>query len=158
MSVSTSTLTALQRSDDPFGTVDLLEITGDGLAQPVRLARDTRDFVHQGETYLGIPFDLTLPKQADREIPRAQIRVDNVGRELVQDLEALPPGGELLATIKVVHRRTPDVVDYSFTAPMNSVAVDVLSVTATVGVADLWRRPVVDVRYDPLTAPGLFPT
>lgn len=158
MTVSTSTLTALQRTDDAFGILQLLEITGDGISTPVRLVADTRDLIHQGQTYIGIPFELVLPKQADKEIPRASIRVDNVGRELTQELESLPPGAELTATIKVVHRKTPDVVDYAFTAPMSGVAVDVLSVSAAVGVTDLWRRPAVDLRYDPLTAPGLFPT
>lgn len=158
MSVSSNTLTALQRVDDPFGTLHLLEITGDGIPAPVRLVNDTRNVVHLGNTYVGIRFALILPKQADREIPRAQIRVDNVGRELVEDLEALPPGAELWATIKVVHRKTPDVVDFRFTAPMSGVSVDPLIASATVGVSDIWRRPAVDLRYDPLTAPGLFPT
>lgn len=158
MTVSASTRAALQRTGDAFGTLQLLEITGDGISTPVRLVADTSDLVHQGQTYVGIPFDLVLPKQADKEIPRVQIRVDNVGRELTEDLEGLPPGAELTATIKVVHRKTPDVVDYQFTAPMSGVLVDPLSVSAAVGVADLWRRPAVDLRYDPLTAPGLFPT
>lgn len=158
MTVSTSTLTALQRADDPFGILQLLEITGDGISTPVRLVADTRDLTHLGNTYIGIPFELVLPKQADKEVPRAQIRVDNVGRELTQDLEALPPGAELTATIKVVHRTTPDVVDYEFSAPMSGVLVDPLTVSAAVGVTDLWRRPAVDLRFDPLTAPGLFPT
>ncbi len=158
MSLSDSTLLALQRTDDPFGILYLLEISGGHITTPVRLVADTRDCVSNGNTYLGIPFTVGMPKQADKEVPRAQIRVDNVGRELTADLEALPPGAELLATIKVVHRKTPDVVDYQFTAPMSGVSVDPLSINATIGVTDLWRRPAVDLRYDPQTAPGLFPT
>lgn len=158
MSVSDSTLLALQRTDDPFGILYRLEISGGGLAEPVRLVADTRDLQSEGVTWLGLPFSVQMPRQEDKEIPRAQIVIDNVGSELTADLEAMPPTSELLATISVVHRKTPDVVDYQFKAPIGSVSANPLSVTASMGVADLWRRPAVNLRFDPITAPGLFPT
>lgn len=158
MSVSNSTLLALQRTDDPFGILYRLEISGGGLSEPVRLVADTRDLQSEASTWVGLPFSVQMPRHADKETPRAQIVIDNVGRELTADLEAMPPAAELMATISVVHRQTPDVVDYQFKAPISSVSANPLSVTASMGVADLWRRPAVNVRFDPLTAPGLFPT
>lgn len=158
MTISDSTLTALQRTDDSFGILYRLEISGGGLSQPVRLVADTRDLQSEGASWTGLPFSVQMPRQADKEIPRAQIVIDNVGREITADLEAMPPASELLATISVVHRQTPDVVDYRFKAPISSVSANPLSVTASMGVADLWRRPAVNMRFDPLTAPGLFPT
>lgn len=157
MTVSTSTLAALQRVDDPFGVLWLLEISGGHLTTPVRLVSDTRDVVSNGYSYIGLPFEVTPPRQADKEVPRAQVRIDNVGRELTADLEALPPGAELTATLKAVYRATPNVVEYKFTASLSSVSVDPLVVNASIGVTDLWRRPAVGLRFDPQTAPGLFP-
>lgn len=156
MSISPSTLAELQRTDDPAGLLWMLEITGAHLAEPVRVVADTRDVQSGGHTWLGIPFQVVPPRQADKEIPRSTILLDNVGRELTADLEALPPGGELMATIRVAHRRTPDVIDYAFTAPINGVQVNPLTVSSTLGVTDLWRRPAVALRFDPKTAPGLF--
>lgn len=157
MSVSASTRTALHRVDDPHGLLDLLIITGGGLPAPVRLVNDTRNLASGGHTYLALPFELLRPKQATREVPRAQLRIDNIGRDLTADLEALPPGAELTATLACVYRNTPDTVEYSFTAPMSGVSVNVFSVTATIGVSDLMRRAAVDIRFDPFTAPGLSP-
>lgn len=157
MSLSTSTAAALQRTSDPFGILELLTITGAGIAEPVRLVNDTRDLLSQGETFQALPFELVLPKDAAKETPRAQLRMDNVGRELTQELEALPPGAELTMVIQIVYRATPDVIEYEFKAPLSNVRTNLFSVTATVGPGEFMRRPAVNLRFDPFTAPGLFP-
>lgn len=157
MSISATTIRAMQRTADPFGPVELLTIEGDGLAAPVYLANDTRNLVSGGNTHLGLPFAMTLPEEAPGEVPRAMLRIDNVGLEITADLEALPPGAELMATVAVVYRKTPDTVEYSFKAPLFGVRADLMSISASVGVGDLMRRPAVAIRYDPTTAPGLFP-
>lgn len=156
MTLSSTAIRTLQRTDDPFGLLMLLTITGDGLDDTIRLVSDTRDCTSRGQVYLGLPFKWALPQEAAGEVGRAQVQIDNVGRELTAELERLPPGSELLATLEVVCRATPDVVDMSFTAPMSSVQAGVLTITATVGEGDLMRLPAVDVRFDPFTAPGLF--
>lgn len=156
MTLSTTAIRTLQRTDDPFGLLMLLTITGDGLGDTIRLVSDTRDCTSRGQVYLGLPFAWTLPEEAAGEVGRAQVQIDNVGRELTAELERLPPGAELVATLEVVCRATPDVVDMSFTAPMSGLQATPLSITATVGEGDLMRLPAVDVRFDPFTAPGLF--
>lgn len=156
MTLSTTAIRTLQRSDDPFGLLMLLTITGDGLGDTIRLVSDTSDCTSRGHVYLGLPFAWTLPEEAAGEVGRAQVQIDNVGREITAELERLPPGAELVATLEVVCRATPDVVDMSFTAPMSGVQATPLSITATVGEGDLMRLPAVDVRFDPFTAPGLF--
>lgn len=157
MTLSTAATAAAQRTSDPQGFVELLTITGTDIVTPVRLVADTRDFVSDGETYLALPFEVVLPKDAPKEVPRASLRIDNVGRELTAILEALPPGAELTAKVAVVYRATPDVESYSFTSPLSSFRVNALSVSASFGAGDTLRRPAVNLRFDPLTAPGLFP-
>jgi hypothetical protein len=157
VSLTTTAITATQRTSDPHGFLELLTLTGGGISEPVRLVNDTRDQPSQGEIFLGLPFDLVLPKDAAKEIPRAQLRIDNVGRGIGQILEGLPPGAELKATIQVVYRATPDVVEYEFTAPLSDVRVNMFSVTASVGPGAQLRLPAVNLRFDPFTAPGLFP-
>lgn len=162
MSMDTATRTALHRVDDPFGTLTLLTITGDGLAQPMRVVNDARGpdtpaFVSRGHPYVALPFQISPPKSAAKEVPRAQLRIDNVGRELTAELEALPIGAELRATVEWVHRSRPDDVFYSFASPLTSVVVTVFAVTAAIGQGDTLRRAAVQRRFDPTTAPGLFP-
>ena len=157
MTLSTAATAAAQRTSDPHGFVELLTISGADIGDPVRLVNDTRDFVSDGETYIALPFEVVLPKDAAKEVPRASLRIDNVGRELTAILESLSPGAELVAKVAVVYRATPDVESYSFTSPLSGVRVNLISVSATFGAGDIMRRPVTNVRYDPPTAPGLFP-
>lgn len=157
MSLTTTAIAATQRTSDAHGFLYLLTITGGGIVAPVRIVNDTRDLTSQGFLFLALPFQLVLPKDAAKETPRAQLQIDNVGRSITAELEALEPGAELTATIQVVYRATPDVIEYEFMAPLSGVRANMFSVTATVGPSDLMRRPAVNLRFDPFTAPGLFP-
>lgn len=157
MSLSTTAVAAAQRTSDGQGFLDLLTITGGGIVVPVRLVNDTRDVTSGGELFLACQFEVILPKDAAKEVPRAQLRIDNVGREIGQELEALEPGAELTARIQRVFRATPNVIEYEFTAPLSGIRANVFTVSAAMGPTDLMRRPAVAIRYDPFTAPGLFP-
>lgn len=156
MALSTSTIRQLQRVDDTGGVLVLLTINEPSFVVPVRIVNDTRDVVSNGNTFLALPFAITLPNDLSREVPRVQLQIDNVGRDLTAELEALAPGAALNATVQVVHRFTPDVIDYEFTAPLINVRVDQASVQASMGPTDLLRRAAVALRFDPGTAPGLF--
>ena len=157
MSVSTTAAAGLPRVSDGQGLLTLLTITGGGIVTPIRLVNDTRNITSNSALFLGLPFEVVPPKQGTKETPRASLRIDNVGREIGQELEALQPGAELMATIQVIYRATPDVIEYEFTAPLSGVRANVFSISAVMGPTDLMRRPVVNVRFDPFTAPGLFP-
>lgn len=157
MTLSTTAITAAHRTSDGQGFLELLTITGGGIASPVRLVNDTRNVTSDGDLFLACPFQVVLPKDASKEVPRAQIRMDNVGREIGQELEALEPGAELIGKIQIVYRSTPNVIEYEFQAPISRPKATVFDVTASMGPTDLMRRPAVNIRYDPHTAPGLFP-
>jgi hypothetical protein len=57
----------------------------------------------------------------------------------------------------VIYRADPDTPVYESTAPLSGIRVDALTVSAVMGPSQLMRRPAVNVRFDPTTAPGLFP-
>lgn len=156
MSLSQPTAAALQRVNDGQGLLILLSIEHPSLSGPVKVVSDTRSVISNGETYTPLPFAITLPNDKNKEVPRARLQVDNVGRELTGELERLPPGAALQATIRVVYRATPNFIDYEFTSPLSNIKVDQLTVTATMGPDDIMRRPATLLRFDPITAPALF--
>lgn len=156
MTMSASTIKALQRVDDAGGMLHLLEISHPDLSATVRLVNDTRDLTALGHTWLALPFAVQLPSDRSREVPRARLQMDNVGRELTAELEGLSPGAALTATLRAVHRSTPDTVEYPFSCPLTGVKVDQTTVTATMGPEDLLRRPAVRRRFDPVSSPALF--
>lgn len=155
MTLSTAMSSQLQRVSDAAGVLVLLILTHPSLAT-VRVVCDTRDWTVGADTYVGLPFRFRLPQAVQGEAPRAQLEVDNVGRALTQQLDALPPGAALQATIRIVSRAAPATVEMEWTAPMSGVSVTVQTLTATIGNDDALRAPAVRMRYDLTTAPGLF--
>lgn len=157
MPVSATTRTQLQATADNHGLLELLEIDHASFGSPVRICNDTRDWTIGGSTYVALPFACKLPNQARGENPRAQLQIDNVGRELTAAIEGLPVGAELLATFKLVSRATPSVVDYQFIAQLSGISITPTVVTCTMGSDDTMRQTAVRVRFDPANTPGLFP-
>lgn len=155
MPLSATTRRQLHRFTDVQGVLVLLMLTHTSFGT-VRIVNDTRDWLISGNTWTGLPFRFTLPQATAGESPRARLEIDNVGRELTGELEALPPGASLQATIRLVSRATPTVVDFEFAAQLTSVSVTTNVVQAVVGNDDALRAPCVKLRYDPTIAPALF--
>lgn len=156
MTVSTTTARQLQKVTDDGGVLMLLEIAHPSFSTPMRIVNDTRGLTALGKEWLALPFSVTLPNDKAKEVPRARLQMDNVGREMTAELESLPPGASLKAVLTMVHRWTPEVIDFQFAAPLSGVRVNVATVTATMGRDDIMRMSAVLLRFDPSTAPALF--
>lgn len=146
----------LQQVTDNHGFLELLVIEHESFESPVRIVSDTREWVIGGNAYVALPFGVKLPTQAQQENPRAQLRVDNVGRELTALIEALPVGASLIATLQMVSRATPTVVDYEFVSQLSGLSLTPTLFTANMGPDDTMRQTAVRMRFDPTNSPGLF--
>lgn len=155
--VSTPSVAQLQRTADAHGFLELLIMEHASWPDPVRIVNDTRNWTIGGDTYLGLPFRVKWPTAAQGEQPRAQLQIDNVGRDIGEAIESLAPGSTLLATLRQVSRATPAVVDAQFIAMLGGFTVGTDSVTCTMGSDDTLRQSAVRVRFDPANAPGMFP-
>lgn len=153
---STAFIASRQRVNDPDGILELLEITHASFSGPAHLVNDTRDWVSNGVTYTGYPFRFTYPQDKKGEAPRSTLEIDNVGRDLMAELENLPPNAVVMATVSLVSRSAPDTVEWSWTVPMVNVSCDSRLITATLGVDYLMRQQAVRLRHDPNTSPGIF--
>lgn len=152
--VTAATRAQLHRLSDPAGLLLLLQIEHPSIAT-VHVVNDTRDWTIGTTTWVGLPFRFQLPNDGT-QAPRAQLELDNVGRELTQALESLPPGGALQATFYLVSRNSPGTVEYSFSAPLSSVSITTTTVSASMSADDELRAPAVRARFDHATTPGLF--
>lgn len=153
--VTAATREQLHRVVDKSGTLVLVTMTHPSI-DDVHVVNDTRDWTIGAITYIGLPFRFQLPAAVAGQAPRAQIEVDNVGLALTAELEKLPPGAALQATVTVVSRNTPTNVELQITAPLSNVGVTTAAITATLGNDDALRAPAVKLRYDPTNSPGLF--
>ena len=95
------------------GVIPLLTISHPDLAAPVRLSGDRVDTVSRGDTYTAFPFDLVVPDDRLQQLPRGELQISNVSREITAWLRSLvsPPD----VTIELVRLDDPDSVEASWT-------------------------------------------
>ena len=147
------TINSVSASESPL---ILLQIDHPNLPDPIRVVNDTEDLTHNGNAYSRFAFRLTMPDDPDTALPQARLELDNVGRELVQWLEAADWNQNTTATITQVMRSRPNVAEYSITMDMSDIQITPNVVSARLGFDNLLGTPGVNVFYTPQTAIGLF--
>ena len=89
----------------------LLTITP-GEDAPIRMVNSSADIQSRGNTFIAFPFDLDLPTDEEGQISSARIVLDNVSRQLIDEIRNLP--SPLVALVELILESAPDVVEASF--------------------------------------------
>ncbi|MCE2493594.1 MAG: DUF1833 family protein [Alphaproteobacteria bacterium] len=137
-----------------------LEIEHPAITEPVRVVADTVEHAVEGNRYVPLAFHARVPQAKEGEIRTAVLRIDNVGRELMQWVEASRGGRD--ASMRVLRLIPPAEGETGSTVAWEvEMSVGVAEVTneyVTVSLTDepVFGRPTVILRHDPATSPGLF--
>ena len=139
-----------------------LDVTHPSISSTIRIINDTQQHVIGGEIYYPLRFEPVLADSTDGKAPSARIRLDNVGRQLTQWIEAA--GGGFGAQVRVFQiTAAPGVVpeddphiEWSITMEADSIDYDAESVSVRLGFAGLLDQPAVQIRHDPVVSPGAF--
>lgn len=138
----------------------LLEMSAPSFADTLYLANDTRawkvDVGGGPQEFIAMPFRLKLPEDIAGSAASIQIQVDNVGREMTQDLENMPPNQTILARIILTGREDPNAIFRTFVMPITKVSINARSATATGGMDSILRMQAVRKRANNFTLPGGF--
>ena len=134
----------------------LLEITHPQLAQPIRVVNDTGDIVSGGNLYQSCAFRIVMPDDLAGAMPRVPVAIDNIGKELVQWLEASDGGRGAQFRIMEVMRDAPDVIEQEYTMTLLRAQQNVVEVTGQLGYENVLDQPALAAAYTPETAPGIF--
>jgi hypothetical protein len=105
---------------------------------------------------VGIFCHCKLPDDREGQMPRAELMIDNVGKDLVEPLEASNGGEGATVRIMEVLRSDPDTIEWEATLDLKSVRFVQMEVTGALGYEDILNRPAVLLAYRPDVAPGLF--
>ena len=135
--------------------ITAVEVRHPDLATPIRVVDDVAAREIGGERYAPLRFGARLAQDAEGEAPRAQLVMDNVGRELMQWIEAA--GGAAGATARVMQVVEGDAApDWEMTLDVHSISADQAQVHAELGFDPLLGRAAVAWRHDPDRTPGIF--
>lgn len=151
-----------QQTDEVF--IILLTISGDNLADDIRIASDpfedlpnagVKGVVSRGDEYIYLPFTIGLPVQDDTGIARANISVDNVGREMMVAVRTA--NAALSITIEIVLASdvdTPEMTVSDFR--LEKVNYNALTVSGDISVEYYDLEPFPARRFTPSDFPGIF--
>lgn len=141
-------------ADDP--PLVLLEITHANLTTPVRVVGDSQDLTHLGNVFVAMGFRVRLPDESQGAQPRAELAVDNIGRELMQWIEQSAGGRNARVRLMQVLRSHPDNVEWEISMYLNNIKATQAEVSGELGFPRLLDVPAVQLRADPQTMPGIF--
>ncbi len=133
-----------------------LKIEHASLAQPLRFVNDMQDLLRSGGTHIAFPFQITLPQDSETEQVQVQLVIDNIDRQIVQQIRTLSSAPTI--TLEVVLRSNPNTVEAGpFVFTVRSASYDALAVTLTLGYEiDLLNMPSNKWRITPALCPGTF--
>ncbi|MBP7339639.1 DUF1833 family protein [Niveispirillum sp.] len=138
--------------------VILLEITHDQMDGPLLVTDAGADLTVAGppvRTYRALPFMIDLPSSTDDSLPQVRLRIDNVGREVVETLRTITSAPAV--TVTVVLAEDPDVVEVGpLSFRLTSAVADAVEVEGTLAFESLLGEPFPSMEFLPSTHAGLF--
>lgn len=132
----------------------IVTITHASLATPLRFVNNNEDITSSGNVFTAFPFEVNLPQEQESQEYRAQLRIDNIDRQVSDAIRALPTTPSV--NLEVVLASSPDTVELSFDFSVESVEISDTTVTAELVDADLTREPYPGDVFNPVDFPALF--
>jgi len=120
-----------------------------------RWVKDTVEVVSRNHTYVPSFWEMSLANSEPGELPEVRFRIDNVSRELIDELRTVTQ------RIRIIHeiilRSSPDIVEVG---PLNymlrSVTYDANFIEGVLGYEDLLSESFPQHTFTPARFPGLF--
>jgi hypothetical protein len=145
-------------SDTDRAILALLTLTHPSIPTPTRVVNDIKDLTFQGDTFVGLPFDISLAGETEETISEVTLVIDNVDRRLVEAARLVGSSPQVMLQLVAVDSAgtvTKESGDMVF--KIHSVDADALKISCTLGFeADYLNEPAVKDRFDPTVAPGMF--
>lgn len=145
-----------QRTTDFAGVLQFLEISAPSFPDTLRLVNDSINWTIDGQEYLAMPFRIKLPTDASGTAGSIDIEMDNVGRNMTEELERLPPNEMVMARIRLSDRDDPGNFFRDIPMPIVRVSVNATSATATASMDSVMRQQACRLRANSFTLPGIF--
>lgn len=154
-SVSATFLTAVHGAETGEAFLALITIDHASLAQPIRVTSDAVDTVSRGDTYVRYPFQVELPSDVEDRPPTARLTIDNVHRDILLTLRALPSAPTI--AIEIVLGSDPDTVEAAFPDfTLRDIGFDALTIEGELTVEHYDTEPFPAGVFSPADFPGLF--
>jgi len=121
----------------------------------VYLTSDSVITTSNGNTFLPLPFDITLPKMEESQASSATLTIDNVDRQIIAELRTQPIA--MMVQIDVIVASEPDTILVSFPDfSLRSVSYNAMTITGQLTMEAFLMEPFPKDRMTSQYFPGLF--
>lgn len=134
----------------------LLQIDHPELSSPIRVVNDTQNLTSNGYEYIAFPFEVVLPDDFENKLPKAQLTISNVGKDLMYWIETTDGGQGSTATFSQVMRSRPNQVEWTITMSLFNVMATNMAVSAELGFDNLFAKPAISMQYRPSNSIAIF--
>lgn len=142
-----------QQTDEVY--LILLEVDHPNLGAPLRFVNNDANVTSGGNVYTAFPFEVTMPDDKEGKEPQAEIKVDNVSRELIDEVRTLtsPPS----MTLSVILLSSPNTIEWGpLDLETQGVTYDAYSITFNLGYSAFIAEPFPYRKFNSVDFPGMF--
>lgn len=134
----------------------LIEISNSLISEPVRLVNDSKNLVSQGHDFVAMPFRATRQSDVQGELPKVNLTIPNVGRELVKWIDSSGGGRGSEIKVMLARRSRPDDHEETLYFSVQSVFINSQEVNFNLIVQNNLVKKSCKLVYDIKKAAGLF--
>lgn len=156
----------LEAFETPDALLVFLTITHPGLSDPIRVVSDVMDYLVDGQTFIGMPFDYALLTD-DEAAPQAELRMQNVDRRIGMALRQIKDRAKVKLEIRSSAEfdlsqdpRTEvssGATIYAFEQfDLMDITVNAVEITGRVMLRDYTQEGFPGIRATQSRCPGLF--
>lgn len=111
--------------------------------------------ISRGNSFIFLPFSITLPDDASERAPATQIQIENVTRQLVELIRSV--SSRATVRIELVLASSPNIVEVAFPQfDLGSVSYNADTVTLELTMDSMTSEPYPSGTFDPSSFPALF--
>jgi hypothetical protein len=137
------------------GFIILLTLRHDDLDPPIRVCDNNKNVTSRGNEFITYPFEISFPDISDERPPQAQLKIDNVHRDIIQNLRLIRT--PIFVDVEVVRIKDNHTVEVEFLDfIMRNITYDELTITGALVLESLLVEPYPADTYVPSKFPGLF--
>lgn len=140
--------------DDPV--LVLMEINHSFISGTIRLVNDNEDLISNGHNYVSMPFEAKRQSDVIGELPKIQIVIQNIGRNIVKWVDSSGGGKGAEIILKLVRRSAPDSIEESLKLGVDSANVTTENVSFNLIIQNNLSKRSCRLLYDVKRSYGLY--
>jgi len=142
-----------QQTDEVF--LVLLEVDHPSLGTPIRFVNNNENITSNSNVYTAFPFEVTLPDDQESREPRAELRIDNISREIMDEVRSIQD--PLTVTLSVILASSPNTIEWGPLEFLSQgVSYDATRITFSLIYSAFAEEPFPYLVFDQVNFPGMF--